>query len=556
MTRKNGVRWSQLLSAGLRLSTCLLALLLALEPSYPSHATADTAPWSEPVEISGETGGWFPDIAADNWGNVHVVWNSVLPERPGRDRQASQTGKVGTSKADTLLDIQEMTSALYYSRWDGEGWSTPNDIALIWSGHALRSALAVDITGRVHLAYKGLGTLSPEAIGRSAGLGPEDIWYTSAPAGSQPESVTSWLPAKRISRSPQGYYSDIAIDSRGVIHLIWTESSESGWGIYYSHSTDGGASWSHRIALDGSNFVWWYRASLKVDVQDRLHVLWELTDLSQPNLPFGTAVGSVYALSNDGGKTWIQTKFPENRPEPAPQQPVVGVDGNGNILLVFREQTSGEILYRRSTDGVRWSQPQPLPGVERGIARPYDVYDTVTDSAGRVHLVTVGYPAGSNTMGLLYSEWDGQNWSIARIIAEPPPFPEYPRLAVGEGNRLHAVWFGGDRESVDRNPVGIWYSTAQTSAPRIARESPIVPKLSPTPGALTPATARAFPTPVQSRGLEPKPPRLPTDPSGASPARLPDLQGWPIYPVIIGLLASVPLLAASLLAKHRRVVRR
>lgn len=556
MTRRNRVYWSQLVSTGLRLSTCLLALLLALDPSYPSPATADTAPWSEPVKISDETGGWFPDVAADDWGNVHVVWNSLLPESPGRDRRVSQSGKVGASTSDSLLDIQDMTSALYYSRWDGQGWSEPNDIALIGREHALRSALAVDITGRVHLAYKGLGTLSPEALGRSTGLGPEDIWYTSAPAGSRPESVTSWLPAKRISRNPQGYYSDIAIDSRGVIHLIWTESSESGWGIYYSHSTDGGASWSHRIALDGSNFVWWYRASLKVDAQDRLHVLWELTDLGRLNLPFGTAVGSVYALSSDGGETWIQTKFPENPSAPVPQQPVVGVDGNGVILLVFREQTSDAILYRRSTDGVLWSQPEPLPGVKLGIARPYDVYDTVTDSAGRVHLVTVGYPASSNTMGLLYSEWDGQNWSIARIIAESPPFPEYPRLAVGGGNRLHAVWFGGDRESVDRNPVGIWYSTAQTSAPKVARESPTVPKLSPAPGALAPATAHALPTPVQSHGLEPKPLRSSTNPTGTSPARLLDLQRWPVYPVIIGLLASVPLLAASLLAKHSRVLRR
>ena len=38
------------------------------------------------MKISGDTSGpWFPDVAADDYGNVHVVWNGPFADNPPAD---------------------------------------------------------------------------------------------------------------------------------------------------------------------------------------------------------------------------------------------------------------------------------------------------------------------------------------------------------------------------------------------------------------------------------------------------------------------------------------
>jgi hypothetical protein len=193
-----------------------------------------------------------------------------------------------------------------------------------------------------------------------------------------------------------------------------------------------------------------------------------------------------------------------------------------------------------------------------------------TDSAGRVHLIVVGYPTGSDWMSLLHSVWDGRGWSAPSVItaappipdyaplvaraaegpaARPllsPPYPEYPRLAISRGNRLHLVWFGGDRLGIDREPLGVWYSSAMTDAPEIA-----------------PARSAAVGPPRPSRREKemtaPSPPatRTPVIPAPAiwdetGEAMQPvDHHRWQEYPLLIGIAAVLPALLAMILARLR-----
>jgi BNR repeat-like domain len=451
-----------------------VAALLLGAPAGAGQAAGERLAWSQPAVISSGPDGWFPDVAADDRGRVHVVWQGSLPEVASENSPAA--GSAGGE-----LSIKDV-SALYYARWDGKSWSRPRDIALIApQGHALRSSLAVDLADRLHLIYKGLGRLTPESLGQ------EDLWHTVVP-GDRGGELSAWQPPVRLTHGPQGYYSDLAVDSHGVLHVIWTESARGSWGIYYSRSTDGGATWSDRMPLEGSGFVWWYRPQLTIDRADRLHVVWELTDAKH----LEDTRQTVYALSRDGGRTWTRTTFDGGLESPAgstssgggPQQPVVGVDGAGTIVLVYRDPNTSQVVYRRSADGESWSGATALPGVRLGVVRPHDVYTTATDAAGHVHLVLVGYPPNSDVMSLMHTEWDGQSWSAASTIVSAPPFPEYPRLTVSEGNRLHLVWFDGDKVGIDRLPTGIRYSTALTSAPRVIRPlvtAPSLPRAAATP---------------------------------------------------------------------------
>jgi len=218
-----------------------VAALLVGAPAGAGQA-ADRVVWSEPVTVSPGPDGWFPDIAADDRGRVHVVWQGSFPDVAAA--VALPTG--GESGQLSAKDV----SALYYAHSDGRSWSRPRDIALIApEGHALRSSLAVDGADRLHLIYKGLGRLVPDALGQ------EDLWHTAV-SGDRGDQLSAWQPPARLTRARQGYYADMAVDSRGVVHAIWTESARESWGIYYAHSADGGATWSRRVPLEESGFVW------------------------------------------------------------------------------------------------------------------------------------------------------------------------------------------------------------------------------------------------------------------------------------------------------------
>lgn len=473
---------------------------------------AQVQPWTDPVKVSiGEPGmkDWFPDVATDAWGNVNIIWNQA------HIREDEDFGK------------------LQYRRLDNQGWSTPSDLAIIWNGNALRSSLTVDVTGRLYVIYKGFGDLDQSL----KGVGPEDLWFTSAP-GDQAEYLSAWTKPVRLTRGTPGYFSQIALDSRGGIHAIWTEADAAGkYGLYYSRSVDGGMTWSNRTPLEASRLVWWYRAQLVVDAQDRLHVTWEVAnpELGSESLGFGTTAGARYALSTDRGDTWAVTPFSgtatsvrsssADATPPGPQQPAVGVDGNGVVLFVSREPGTDRVVYRQSFDGLQWSEPRPLPGVRAGAARPFDIYSMATDSAGQVHLVLVGYPGSSDALSLLYTVWDGQAWGRPETIVSGAPYPEYPRLMISNGNVLNLVWFGGDKKT-DRIPVGVWYSRAVANVAPVSRWAVPPPPFvaaAPTP---TVAADRA-PIPAVAAILAPPEPLQIPATARPAPDGLTELPGWP-----------------------------
>lgn len=532
-----------------RFWTIGLMLLLFTTGLLP-RPTAAQAAWSEPVKVSGETlGAWFPDVAADQDGRIHIVWNAAFR---GDDRYP--------------------LGGLFYTRGDGQRWSAPTDIALIWRGHALRSAIAVDPAGRLNLTYKGLGALDPAVLVKPGSLGPEDIWHMRV-EGDQAQVMNAWTAPVRLTAGSQGYFSDLAVDSQGVLHTIFTESEGGNWVLFYRRSADGGVTWTPRQALEPHLFVWWYRAALRIDSRDRVHVVWETTDAAS----LGVTRGFAYALSNDQGKSWSTTHFLSQTPDisatgqstalPGFQQPAVGVDGDGQILLVSREPKSSRLHYQLSRDGKIWSLPEPLPGIATGIYRPYDTFDMVTDSAGRVHLAVVAYPQGSTSPSLLHLVWNGRQWSAPTVIvAAPPvpeyaaatdttanpttakplistPYPEYPRLAISQGNRLHLVWFGGDRLAVDREPIGVFYSTIEVDAPVERPARPVIGSPLRTRGAVA----------APPSAIKPAITQLPATvrPASADSIGSMDYARWQAFPIVIGTIVLVPLLLVAVWRRLR-----
>ncbi|MFZ1397552.1 MAG: sialidase family protein [Candidatus Promineifilaceae bacterium] len=160
--------------------------------------------------------------------------------------------------------------------------------------------------------------------------------------------------------------------------------------------------------------------------------LWIATTFAETNTP--TAIESVSNWENAMALTGANANTPNGA-----QRPVISVAPNGNLIIVYLKQLSGNDLdtdpfYRKSTDGGKtWTVPARIYS---SIASSRQV-DVVFDNSNRAHAVWT-----ENNNQLWYARDDvwasngaKQPFASAQILIESP------QLAVGPNGALHLVWF-------------------------------------------------------------------------------------------------------------------
>jgi hypothetical protein len=459
MTRKVETLWQQ--SLGKSIHRMLVEILVVgLLLAAGKQALAQGGGWSEPVMLSTNTeSSWWPDVAVDDHGHAYAVWNS------------------GREQGDLLM----------YSAWDGQKWSEPKDIVLTAEGGiTIRPAIAVGKDNTLHVTYRE----------RSMA-----IYYTQSPASSA-ENAASWVIHHRLSGSQAAYYSDIAVDSKGHIHVVWSEQvmledntdCPGCSDIFYRHSTDGGKTWSAPENLSNSNFGS-VKPQIRIDRHDGIHVVWE--EGEDWYVYEGYPVASAYIHSLDGS-TWSEPTFFSSA-WGAPQQITLGLGGENELVVVWRVPYNNSLYYQRSTDnGVSWSVPSIIPGVvvKSWGQMSLDSYDAATDSGGNVHVVVLGSLSPSEeSLSVFHLVWNGTTWSSpARVFASLDP-PEWPRIAIGGGNRIYVTWFTRDREHIwdsENQQYQVWCASSQSASPA---QTPVPSISTPTPTVTPLATATPTATP-------------------------------------------------------------
>lgn len=443
---------------GLRLLAVGVLVLLEMA-SWSGYAYAQGPCWSTSSRLSIPLSdwGWFPDVAVDGRGGVHVIW---------------QAGQCSTQLDKPCL--------MYSTRLADGSWSTYDVFVDKGAGQsAIRSATAVSTDNRLHLVYlRDFTAIDYQQVSVEGATGAQ-----------------AWTKPHQISGLGHAYFPDIAIDSHGNIHAVWTEaagnppSSVCPTGdcsdVFYRRSTDGGGKWSPIVNLSRSA-VGTMKVHVRIDPSDRIHVFWEeggdrwVTD--QP-------VGVAYALSLDGGTSW-SAPVTFTYANDVPRQITVGIGGKGQILAIWRPMHGDTVFYQISSDGLSWSPPRAIPGFYAtktfGV---FDVYDAATDSLGAVHVVAAGRGWASGEQAIFHLEWDGQTWSKPEQVSPYGGYPEFPRLAISEGNKLHVAWYTKQLVGYEEGQeMQVWYSECQTSAP--AEASALLPTKVPV------ATLQPSPTPL------------------------------------------------------------
>lgn len=423
----------RLVAAGL-FSVSLLPPQITPIPT-PTIAGASSN-WSQPTFV---TYGWFPDIAADAAGGLHLVWSD--------EKVIGDTGLTATPPASGF-DV-----VMYSTSQDGTSWSTPNDIAASpTEGAVTRPAIFIDQKGILHMGYRS----------------EKSIFYTQAPL-AEAATAQGWSPSILINELQVGYYSRVVEDSKGVLHMVYTENVISArcpicYHLFYRQSVDNGKTWSLRydISRVDSGAV---KPQILIDKEDNIHVVWEagaggaLGQLTDPTT-------AMYSGSHDGGKTWSQPyKFPA--PNGLGKNPTIGLDGRGNLVVAWLGLNEDLVYYQASRDhGKTWSDPVVISDVWGGWTNynsRLDDYSMATDSAGNIHLVFVGrMSADDKNLEVIHLTWDGSSWSKPEAITVlSGDVPEWPRLAISLGNQLNVVWFVRDQAHIwdtSNSHYKIWYS--------------------------------------------------------------------------------------------------
>jgi hypothetical protein len=344
-----------------------ITLLLILWTA-PAQAQAQRGGWSEPYRLSSEAGrASEATLVTDQYGFVHCFWRETL--------------------------FEDGRTVIKYARFDGGTWSVPNDIYLTSNGIENLSA-AVDQHGTLHIVWT------------EGFFGP--VYYSYAPA-SNALSARNWSKPLQID-IPAGVVR-FRVDSRGVFHIVYIDRTEERLGVYYVRSEDQGVSWSEPIWIDPDILPHHTPDSLHFELDETggLHAVWFYGALEQNARPDWIR----YSHSLDGGETWsapfmIDRYVEESEHNLTSAGPIMIVQGQ-TVHVIWAAGSLPYRNYRFSTDAGRtWSERVQVFGELHGQA-----FDGLTvDRAGRVHFIgQIRYP-----MGIYHAYWDKNQWNTPSLV--------------------------------------------------------------------------------------------------------------------------------------------
>jgi hypothetical protein len=399
-------------------SIILLAFVMALLCWRQSSSFAQTSsPWSAPIDVSApQTVG--SDLSGlllcDTYQNLHILWGKS----------------------------HEQGSEIYY-RTDAKGsLSSPRDVLALSDPLAIRLRATISESDfRLHLTWQN-NYIRP------------DVFYSHVPLANAGDTRAWSAPRLLVTRADS---SSIVAEKSGALSFIYGVSDADGLSsyVYYIRSDDGGFTWSepsliHEVSSVVPSTV---SAGAAIDGTGRIHI--GITIRSQE---YGIYSELGYVRSLDGGKTWEPYITIAEQNDATPNVSVIAPYAFGDSEIHFTWHDPRRMHMWSGDGGATWSHPTEIIKLGAGFGGANSL---AKDSADRLH-VLVGVKNG-----VYAAEWDGYRWTRHVQIENRSMDPHGQRLAVCQGNQLHAVY--DDRVEEDTT---VWYAQRQLDAPHIP-QSPL-----------------------------------------------------------------------------------
>jgi len=357
-----------------------------------------------------------PDIAVDDQGIIHVVWEDYATH--------PSLGNIMYTRSD-----------------DGGGSfgeSVMVDDAVTVSTHQARPQIALDDDGIIHVVW--------EDYRRDPRLG--DIYYSKSTNGGRTFG-DDVLVDDPITVTSGQVNPDMVVDSRGGIHIVWEDYRDDAEmaNIYYARSTDGGRTFGVDKKLNEvfDHATHHGRPTIVADSSDTLYAFWEDYG-NAPNL------GDIYcSLSTNGGETFGSNVMVDDPITVTSRQirPSAVVDGSGIVYVVWEDYRDdaerGNIYGARSVDSGKTFERDVMVDSPFTTSTHQANPAIAVTGGGLVQVVWEDYRDLSEHANIYYSaSLDGGKTFGEDVAAGGPVSAAGPRLnpviAVDELGFIHLVW--------------------------------------------------------------------------------------------------------------------
>ncbi len=282
----------------------------------------------------------------------------------------------------------------------------------------------------------------------------------------------SWTEAVPLTAHRTAQYP-CSLELNGtVLHLIWTDSRNGGWELYYMRSADAGKTWGREVRLTPGIDMFRFGTAIS---GNNVHVVWGSRSRLE-KVPAGHSTwtwtwGDTYHMcSSDGGITWEKPVRLNQKPGTA-MRPVVAASGRFVHVAWFDQYQAKQkpawdwdIYYRRSTDGgTHWGPEIRMTDTPMHTRHP----QIVATLGNRVCCIwedgqifdgtgMVGDPA----LYAAVSTDNGETWGKPKRITAvnaPHGFATHAK-AYAFGSRVHLTW--QDAPEGPGKPLAVYYMTS------------------------------------------------------------------------------------------------
>ena|SRR5690242_8998611 len=241
-----------------------------------------------------------------------------------------------------------------------------------------------------------------------------------------------------LSNNPGGSASgpQIGVDSNGNIYVAWFDSNSGNPSIFFRHSSDG-ATFSPAIRVPAVQGI-----LMSVDPAGRIYLVWAANDSS------GVA-RLVFSKSLDEGTTFsnpLIISIPSATAIPG----ALALDGSGNINVAWAEaappQNLNNIFFSRSVDGgTTFSSPGAVTSSSGPLFR---VAGLAVDGKGNIHVLWTTSVGGQTNTFLNRSSDGGATFAAENFQSGVSDGRQSPQLAVDARGGVNLVWNSGGQNPV------------------------------------------------------------------------------------------------------------
>ena len=338
-----------------------------------------------------------------------------------------------------IAAIDDIVHVVWYDKRDGNWeiyYKRSTDGGITWEADV---RLTNDDSGSYYPVIEASGT-DVHVAWQDYRDGNSEIYYKRSLDGG-----LSWGTDTRLT-DYTGYSRLPSISVSGsVVHVVWHDTRDGNYEIYYKRSTDGGLSWGadKRLTDDDGGSI----ASSIAASGTNVHVVWN--DWRDGN-------GEIYYKSStDEGANWGPDTRLTNNTSTSNTPSIAGAGTELHVVWMVWEGSGAEIYYKRSQDGgITWGDDTRLT-YEIGS---YSYNPNIAVSGPVLHVVWYDNREWNYHIYYKRSDDGGENWGEDTLISGNGVMSSKGSSVAVSGSMVHVVWYD-DRDGnyeiyYKRDPTG------------------------------------------------------------------------------------------------------